>query len=94
MKSRLSLKEQPDGSFIFIPHPQQQQVDMDKPFQGIMLPNDVKENLLTKGNSGRVVELEPKPGVKLPSFVSIDKPLLPLVFNEGANFSICNASVE
>lgn len=73
MKARLSLEEQPDGSLKFVPHPQQQQVDLEKPFQGIMLPNDVKENLLATGNSGRVVELEPRPGEKVPSLVSIDK---------------------
>jgi hypothetical protein len=74
MKARLSLKEQPDGSLKFIPHPLQQQVDLDKPFQGIMLPNDVKESLLATGNGGRVVELEPhNPGEKVPSLISIDK---------------------
>ncbi len=73
MKARMSLEEQPDGSLKFIPHPQQQQVDLDKPFQGIMLPNDVKENLLATGNAGRVVDLEPRPGEKVPSLVSIDK---------------------
>ena len=73
MKARLSLEKQPDGSLKFIPHPQQQQVDLDKPFQGIMLPNDVKENLLATGNAGRIVELEPKPGKKVPSLISIDK---------------------
>lgn len=73
MKARLSLEEQPDGSLKFIPHPQQQQADLEKPFQGIMLPDDVKENLLATGNSGRVVELEPTPGEKVPALVSIDK---------------------
>jgi len=74
MKARLSLEEQPDGSLKFIPHPLQQQVDLEKPFQGIMLPNDVKENLLATGNGGRVVELEPHtPGEKVPSLISIDK---------------------
>lgn len=74
MKVRLSLEEQPDGSLKFVPHPQQQQVDLDKPFQGIMLPDDVKESLLATGNAGRIVELEPHtPGEKVPSLVSIDK---------------------
>ncbi|MDR0368893.1 MAG: DUF3945 domain-containing protein, partial [Bacteroidales bacterium] len=73
MKARLSLEEQPDGSLKFVVHPQQQQVDLEKPFQGIMLPNDVKENLLATGNGGRVVELEPRPGEKVLSLVSIDK---------------------
>jgi len=73
MKARMSLEEQADGNLKFVPHPYQQQVDLDKPFQGIMLPNDVKENLLATGNAGRIVELEPKPGEKVPSLVSIDK---------------------
>jgi hypothetical protein len=73
MKARLSLEEQPDGSLKFTPHPYQNQVDLEKPFQGIMLPNDVKENLLATGNSGRVVELEPRPGEKVASLISIDK---------------------
>jgi len=74
MKARLSLEEQPDGSLKFTPHPYQNQVDLEKPFQGIMLPNDVKENLLATGNSGHIVELEPHtPGEKVPSLISIDK---------------------
>ncbi len=74
MKARLSLEEQPDGSLRFIPHPYQQQVDLDKPFQGIMLPDDVKENLLATGNAGRIVDLDPNGnGEKVPSLVSIDK---------------------
>lgn len=74
MKARLSLEEQPDGSLKFISHPQQQQVDLDKPFQGIMLPDDVKESLLATGNAGCIVELEPHtPGKKVPSLISIDK---------------------
>lgn len=74
MKARLSLEDQPDGSLKFTPHPYQNQVDLEKPFQGIMLPNDVKENLLATGNSGRIVELEPHtPGEKVPSLISIDK---------------------
>ena len=73
MKARLSLEEQQDGSLKFIPHPQQQQVDFDKPFQGIMIPDDVKESLLATGNGGRVVDLEPVAGEAVPSLVSIDK---------------------
>ncbi|MGE4346493.1 MAG: DUF3945 domain-containing protein [Flavobacteriaceae bacterium] len=73
MKARMSLEEQPDGSLKFVPHPQQQQVDLDKLFQNTMLPQDVKENLLATGNSGKVVELELRPGEKVPSLVSIDK---------------------
>lgn len=74
MKARLSLEEQPDGSLKFIPLPYQKEVDLDKPFQGVMLPADVKESLLATGNGGRVVDLEPNtPGEKVPSLLSVDK---------------------
>lgn len=74
VKARLSLEEQADGSLKLIPYPYQEKVDLDKPFQGVVLPDDVKENLLSTGNAGRVVELEPNtPGKKVPSLVSVDK---------------------
>ena len=73
MKARLSLEEQTDGSLKFVPHPQQQQVDFEKPYQGIILPNDVVERLLATGNGGRAIELEPTPGEKVLSLVSLDK---------------------
>ncbi|SFL08298.1 Protein of unknown function [Porphyromonadaceae bacterium KH3CP3RA] len=73
MQARLSLEEQPDGNLKIISYPRLNQVDLDKPFQGVILPDDVKENLLATGNGGRVVELEPKPGEKVPSLVSIDQ---------------------
>lgn len=73
MQARLSLEEQPDGNLKIISYPRLNQVDLDKPFQGVILPDDVKENLLATGNGGRVVELEPKPGEKVPSLVSIDE---------------------
>lgn len=73
LKARLSLEEQADGNLKIISHPQMNQVDLDKPFQGVILPNDVKENLLATGNGGRIVELEPRPGEIVPSLVSIDK---------------------
>jgi len=73
VKARLSLEEQSNGSLKFISHPYQQQVDLEKPFQGIMLPDDIKENLLATGNGGRSIELEPTPENKVPSLISIDK---------------------
>lgn len=72
MKARLSLEEHSDG-IRFKAFPRQETVDMDKPFMGIKLPDDVKENLLATGNGGRVVELEPNPGEKVPALLSIDK---------------------
>lgn len=73
-QARLSLEEQADGSLKFMAHPYQQQVDLDKPFHGVMLSDDVKENLLKTGHAGMMVELNPKgEGNPVPSLVSIDK---------------------
>ena len=73
VKARLSLEEQPDGKLAFVAYPVQKEVDLEKPFQGIMLPDDVKKNLLETGNGGRIVNLEPNKGEKIPSLISIDK---------------------
>ncbi len=73
-KARLSLQEQTDGSLKFVAHPYQNQVDLDKPFHGVMLSDDVKENLLKTGHAGMVVDLNPNDdGKTVPSLVSIDK---------------------
>jgi len=48
-------------------------LDLDRPFLGAMLSDKDKENLVTSGNAGRVVELEPTPGQKIPALVSLDK---------------------
>jgi len=71
-QARLSLKEMPDGTFNIQPHSYLKSPDMDKPFLGAVLSDKDKENLLTSGNAGRVVELEPASGQKIPSLVSLD----------------------
>ncbi|MFV0554129.1 MAG: DUF3945 domain-containing protein [Mangrovibacterium sp.] len=73
-KARISLEAQEDGSLKIIPHPYQQQADLERPFHGVMLSDEVKESLLQTGNGGKVVELDPQGDGKLvPSLVSIDK---------------------
>jgi len=72
-KGRVSLEEQADGSLKIIPHYWQEKPNLDAPFHGILLNEQDKENLRQSLNAGRVIELEPTPGQKIPAFVSLDR---------------------
>lgn len=72
-QARLSLKEMPDGKYNIQPHSYLKSPDLDKPFLGAMLSDKDKENLMTFGNAGRVIELEAAQGQKIPALVSLDK---------------------
>ncbi|GHU63043.1 hypothetical protein FACS1894123_05060 [Bacteroidia bacterium] len=72
-QGRLSLVECPDGHLRFDVHYAQSKLDLDSPVHGVLLTPDDREQLLKTGNAGRVIELEPIPGRKVPSFVSVDK---------------------
>jgi len=72
-QARLSLKEMPDGTYNIQPHCYLKTTELDKPFLGAVLSDRDKDNLLASGNAGRVVDLEPGPGQKIPALVSLDK---------------------
>lgn len=72
-KGRVSLEEQDDGSLKIIPHYWQEKPNLDAPFHGALLNEQDKENLRQSLNAGRVIELEPSPGQKIPAFVSLDR---------------------
>ena len=72
-KGRVSLEEQADGSLKIIPHYWQEKPNLDAPFHGVLLNEQDKENLQQSLNAGRVIELEPSPGQKIPAFVSLDR---------------------
>jgi hypothetical protein len=72
-KGRVSLEEQADGSLKIIPHYWQEKPNLDAPFHGVLLNEQDKENLRQSLNVGRVIELEPSPGQKIPTFVSLDR---------------------
>ena len=72
-KGRVSLEEQADGSLKIIPHYWQEKPNLDAPFHGVLLNAQDKENLRQSLNAGRVIELEPTPGQKIPAFVSLDR---------------------
>ena len=73
IQARLSLEEQPDGSLRFKTFPRQETVDLEKPFMGVILSDDVKESLLANGNGGRVVDVLNVKGEATPSLISVDK---------------------
>lgn len=72
-QARLSLKEMPDGTYSIQPHSFLKSPELDKPFLGAVLSDKDKENLMASGNAGRVIELEPTPGQKIPALVSLDR---------------------
>ena len=72
-QARLSLKEMPDGTYNIQPHCYLKTPELDKTFLGTVLSDKDKENLLASGNAGRVIDLEPTPGQKIPALVSLDK---------------------
>lgn len=72
-QARLSLKEMPDGTYNIQPHNYLKTPELDKPFLGAVLSDKDKENLLTSGNAGRTIELEPVQGQKISALLSLDK---------------------
>lgn len=72
-QARLSLKEMPDGTYNIQPHSYLKTPELDKPFLGAVLSDNDKENLLTSGNAGRTIELEPVQGQKISALLSLDK---------------------
>lgn len=72
-KGRVSLEEQANGSLKIIPYYWQEKPNLDAPFHGVLMNEQDKENLRQSLNAGRVIELEPAPGQKVPAFVSLDR---------------------
>jgi hypothetical protein len=72
-KGRVSLEEQADGSLKIIPHYWQEKPNLDVPFHGVLLSDQDKQNLQQSLNAGRVIELEPTSGQKVPAYVSLDR---------------------
>lgn len=72
-QARLSLKEMTDGTYNIQPHNYLKAPELDRPILGAVLSDKDKENLLTTGNVGRIIELEPVLGQKIPALVSLDR---------------------
>ena len=72
-KGRVSLEEQADGTLKVIPHYYRENCDLDSPFHGVLLDEDIKRNITETRHAGKVVDLELEPGVKTPCYISRDK---------------------
>ena len=72
-KGRVSLEEQADGSLKVIPHYWQEKPDLDVPFHGVLLDDEVKNNLTNGRHAGKVLDLELEPGKLTPCYISRDK---------------------
>lgn len=74
MDARLSLQPGNNGSAVVAIHGIRKEPNLSIPFFGHEFTKEDKENLLTTGNMGRVVDLtHPKTGEKIPSIISIDR---------------------
>ena len=71
--ARFSLQKQDDGSFKPNIQMIRHKPDLERPYFGIKFTEDDKNNLLTTGNLGRVVDVEFKKGEKTPVLISLDK---------------------
>ncbi|WP_029902382.1 DUF3945 domain-containing protein [Prevotella sp. 10(H)] len=71
--ARLSLRENPDGKLNLIVHALRKEPQLDGFVYGVRLTEDDKQNLRRTGHAGRLVEIEPVKGHKMPAFLSIDK---------------------
>jgi hypothetical protein len=71
--ARLSFREMPDGSLTVGIHAIRKEPELDRPYFGIKFTAEDKENLLSSGNLGRIVNAEFKRGEETPVFISVDK---------------------
>lgn len=71
--ARLSFREMPDGRLVLSIHAIRKEPELNRPYYGIKFTDEDKQNLLTVGNLGRVVDAEFKQGEKTPVFISLDK---------------------
>ena len=71
--ARFSLRKQEDGSFVPAVHPIRHKPDLERSYFGVAFTEADKQNLLTTGNLGRVIEAEFRQGEKTPILLSLDK---------------------
>lgn len=71
--ARLSFREDTDGNLKLRIHNIRNAPELNFPFMGATFSKEDKDNLRQTGNAGRLIEIEPKEGMKMKAFVSIDK---------------------
>lgn len=71
--ARLSFREDTEGNLKLRIHNIRNAPELNYPFMGATFTSEDKDNLRQTGNAGRLIEIEPKEGMKMQAFVSIDK---------------------
>lgn len=72
--ARLAFREADDGRIALAVHGVRKQPELERPYYGNTFSADDKQNLLTTGNLGRILEMKlPNQEKPIPVFVSVDK---------------------
>jgi len=71
--ARLAFRENEDGSFKVAVHAVRNKPDLNRPYFGVTLSDEDKNNLLKTGNAGRVIHPQYKEGETTPVYLSVDK---------------------
>ena len=71
--ARLAFREDADGNLKLRIHNIRNAPELNFPFMGATFTKEDKDNLKLTGNAGRLVEIEPKEGMKMQAFISVDK---------------------
>ena len=71
--ARLAFRQDADDNFKVAVHAVRNKPELDRPYFGVTLTEDDKNNLLKTGNAGRIIHPQYKEGETTPVFLSIDK---------------------
>lgn len=71
--ARLAFRPDEDGNFKVAVHAVRSKPELDRPYFGVALTDEDKNNLLQTGNAGRILHPQYKEGETTPVFLSIDK---------------------
>jgi hypothetical protein len=71
--ARLAFRQDEEGNFNVAVHAVRNKPELDRPYFGVTLTDEDKNNLLQTGNAGRILHPQYKEGETTPVFLSIDK---------------------
>lgn len=86
--ARLAFRKDAEGNFKVAVHAVRNKPELDKPYFGVTLTDEDKNNLLKTGNAGRILLPQYKSGEATPVFLSIDKLTNELVAARGDKIKI------
>ncbi len=71
--ARLAFRQDENGDFKLAVHAVRNNPGLDRPYFGVTLTDEDKQNLMKTGNAGRILHPQYKEGESTPVFLSIDK---------------------